>query len=196
MGLLLDAANAWNVLADTSYTFLIGRKRKAQVLTLSFHTADFDHLSGIHYANDVDFGLHRREYSGNRLIKVLLSGKLDDSLITKSRFWEDPIKGRLQAIVHLQVMLDGPFSIYEFHKEDLPFYSDISAAFLLYDKANDNGVFLFLDQNNELFYCKSIFHNETLDYTQNQRAWTVLKKEKSVNGKITLSYIHPHFKES
>ena len=86
MSLFLDAAIAWNSLLNTSYRITIGHKNKMSVIRLVFRPGDFDHLSGIHYSSDVDYGLHRREYRGDRLLPALLSGKLDALLIEKSHY--------------------------------------------------------------------------------------------------------------
>lgn len=66
MGLFLDAAIKWDQLSDTSYDITIGHRHVSKTLHIVFRPIDFDHLSGIHYAKDIDFGLHRREYRGNQ----------------------------------------------------------------------------------------------------------------------------------
>ena len=125
MGLFLDAARQWDCLADTSYTITVGRRKQMDEIKLIFRRVDFDHLSGIHYADDIDFKLHRNEYRGEKLIPALLSHKLDDTLIEKSINWGIKISDRLTAIVDIQKILDSDFKLYRFSARKLPFYSDI-----------------------------------------------------------------------
>ena len=61
MGILLDAATAWDALKDTTYTIELGRKNKQYSICLSFETADFHHLAGMQYVKDVDFGMRPSE---------------------------------------------------------------------------------------------------------------------------------------
>lgn len=195
MGLFLDAARQWDCLANTSYTITVGHRKQMDTIKLIFRCVDFDHLSGIHYADDIDFKLHRNEYRGEKLIPALLSHKLDDSLIEKSINWDAKISDRLTAIVDIQKILESDFKIYRFSGRKLPFYSDISAIYFLYSEQCQNGVFLFLDQENECFYCKSVFRKDARDYCINQTSWTVLKKVKTVNDKDEVIYVYPKYRE-
>ena len=75
MGLLLDAAQQWDRMQNVSYKIVIGRKHTSNTINLIFRTMDFDHLSGIHYIEDVDFGMHRREYRGKKLSSICFKWK-------------------------------------------------------------------------------------------------------------------------
>lgn len=195
MSLLLDTAITWNNLLDTSYDITIGHKQHAQTLHISFHPIDFYHLSGIHYATDVDFGLHKREYQRKKLLPALLSKKLDDTLIEKSVHWSK-ISDRLSAISNLSRILASHFSIYQFNQKKLPFHSTISAAYLIYCDETQEGIFLFLDKEETAFYCKSIFSKDSRDYRTNQTKWTILKKEKNESGTKSTIYLNPAYKEN
>lgn len=192
MGLLLDAARHWNSLNNTSYCIITGYKKQTNIINLLFRNIDFDHLSGIHYANDIDFKLHRNQYRGEKLVPALLSQKLDDTLIEKSINWSK-ISDRLSAIIDICKILDSDFILYKFSRRKLPFYSDISAAFFLYSEQHQNGVFLFLDSEDSIYYCKSIFKKDIRDYRENQTRLTVLKKTKIINGNQEVLYTYPNF---
>lgn len=194
MNLLLSAAETWHSFLETHYRFIIGRSGTAKCIDLYFRSDDFDHLSGIHYANDVDFKLHKKEYRRTKLLSALLSGKLDGSLIEKSRNWPQ-IKGRLNAVVHMQAILESEFRIYTFSPNRLPFHSQIAAEYLLYSEKTGDGVFLFFDRDAETYYCKSVFEKGTGDYRTNQSAWTVLAKTKCENGQETVLFKHPNYRE-
>lgn len=194
MGLFLSAAEAWNTLLTTSYCLQIGHKGKLRQILLRFRLVDFYHLSGIHYAKDIDFKRHRNEYQGAKLVPALLSGVLDDSLIEKSVNWPK-ISGRLNSVLQLEEILDSEFNIYTFAPDRLPFPSKINAAYLLYSEKINDGVFLFFDQDADVYYCKSLFHDDIHDYKANQTQWTVLTKTKRFGDHEELQYKHPHYKE-
>ena len=161
---------------------------------MTFRLEDFDHLSGMQYANDIDFGLHRNQYRGDKLIPALLSEKLDDKLIEKSQSW-NKISERLSAIIHLDEILDSDFVIYKFDRFKLPFHSDIKAAYCIYSETHKNGVFLFLDEEQRCYYCKSVFEKDCNDYRTNQTRWTVLKKEKTTELGTKTIFLHKSFVE-
>lgn len=194
MGLLLSAAESWHSMLETHYRFLIGRSGTAKCIDLSFRADDFSHLSGIHYANDVDFKLHKKEYWGAKLIPALMSERLDSSLIEKSRNWLQ-IKGRLNAILHMRTILELDFRIYGFSPNKLPFHSQIAAEYLLYSEEIGDGIFLFFDEDAGTYYCKSVFEKGNSDYRTNQSPWTVLTKTKYESGQEIVLFKHPNYKE-
>lgn len=114
MDSLYRAAVIWDSLSDTEYQIVIGRRGKTRTLHIRFRAADFFHLSGMHYASDVDFKLHKKQFDGARLIGALLSGKLDGSLIGKSRNYQEKIAGRLRCLCHLPDFFEGDFELYEY----------------------------------------------------------------------------------
>ena len=195
MSLFLQSAEAWRSLMDISYQVLIGRKGKSKCIELCFCQAEFGHLAGIHYANDVDFKLHRNEYQGGKLISALRSGKLDGSLIEKSQSWPR-ISERLKIICRLEDILESEFKLYSFSPHKLPFYSTIEAEYLLYSEELEKAVFLFLDAESGVYYCRSVFEGAEADYRRNQTIWTVLKKEKFYNGQKSIIFRHPGYKEA
>lgn len=181
MGLFLDAAIAWNNLYDTCYILDVARKGKITQIKLIFLTEDFPHLAGMQYANDVDFGIRRTEYYGDRLIPALLNKQIDDSKIEKSRNWEQ-IAGRLNAITNLHNILDGEFSIYSFDKKKVRGYCQIDAKFIIKSKVSEKIYFVFFDEKSGYYYCKSAFQEENKNYVENQSSMTLLRKIKIENN--------------
>lgn len=192
MSLFLDAAKKWNSMQDTEYHIVLGHKKSTEYITITFRTEDFDHLAGMQYATDVDFGLHRNQYRGTKLISALLTGKLDAELIEKSQSWQK-ISERLSALVCLDTILESDFSIYKFDRCKLPFHSEIKAAYCIYSDIHKSGVFLFLDEENRCYYCKSVFEADQNDYRTNQSKWTVLKKDKVTEDGSETLFIHRSF---
>lgn len=195
MGLFLDAAIAWNKLSDTQYIFDLGRKGKLHKLTISFLNEDFPHLAGMQYAKDVDFGLDRAEYYGERLIPALLSKYMDDSKMEGSRNWER-ISGRLTAIVNLQNTLENEFTIVSFNKAKVRGFSQIDAKYAIRNATSGDVFFVFLDEKSGRYYCKSAFKKELVDYTENQSTMTVLRKVKVVDGNSTILYTRPGYEQT
>lgn len=193
MGLFLTAARAWEALSNVSYIITIGRKGQSESFTLVFRPLDFDHLSGIQYITDIDFGIHRNEYRGEKLISALKSGRIDESLIERSQFWPKAA-GRLQSIIDIRCILESPFSIYRFNSKKLSFYSTLQATYLIYSDERQSGIFLFLDRDNMLCYCKSIFEMDNRDYRQNQTRLTVLKVIKRTGEAEQTIWTHPNYR--
>ena len=195
MGLLEDAANAWNTMQNRKYYLLLGRAGKSEEFTLSFHPRMFPHLAGFQYLNDIDLGIHRSEIFNGKLISKILSGKIKTEDILKSEKWEN-IKGRLLGIVELENTLDSQFLIHRFDPSRVPHGSLIEANYVIKNLKSGVTFFVFIDEKNNEWFCRSIFRMEQTDYTINQARLTVLKKEKYIDEKLIFSYTHPNYKKS
>ena len=195
MCLLREAAHAWQQLTGTEYRITVGRRGKKSSFALSFSFADFPHVAGMQYAQDVDFGLRPSEYYGERLIPSILSGKLEAANMERSRNWLR-IKGRLNAIIHLQETLDTEFLIARFRPNLVRIHCKIDAQYIIKNLHSGEVFFVFIDKGTgQRYYCKSAFERTTIDYLENQAVLTVLKKEKVMNGIPTLLYLHPNYME-
>lgn len=196
MDSLSRAAVIWDSLSDTEYRIVIGRRGKTRTLHIRFRAADFFHLSGMHYASDVDFKLHKKQFDGARLIGALLSGKLDGSLIGKSRNYQEKIAGRLRCLCHLPDFFEGDFELYEYRADHLPFHSKIEAQYLLYHAPSGIGCFLFLDREDDICFCRSVFEErDSGDYRRNQTRWTILQTAKTVQNHSIILYQKPGYPE-
>lgn len=195
MGLLRDAAIAWNNLQNTTYELLLGWKGKQSYsFVLTFCSEDFPHIAGMQYTTDIDFGLNRAEVRSSKLIFKILRGEIDDSQIEKSTEWACKLRGRLEGIICLEQALDTDFEIYRFDPKRVPHGSRIDAKYVIKNIHTGSTFFVFVDEAANRWFCKSIFQLNVADYTTNQTRLTVLKKEKRKNGAILFSYTHPHYK--
>ena len=195
MCLFLEAARAWQRLSETEYRITAGRRGKTFSFALSFAFADFPHIAGMQYAQDVDFGLRPSEYYGEKLIPSILTSKLEASRIEQSRNWSR-IKGRLNAVVHLQETLDSEFLIARFNPKLVRVNSKIDAEYVIKNLQSGEIFFVFIDKGkDQRYYCKSAFEKTTVDYLENQAILTMLKKEKIVDGSVTLLFQHPNYIE-
>lgn len=194
MGLFLDAANAWLQLVDRSYDIVIGHRNSMQRLRLTFQLEDFDHISGIQHANDIDFKLPRRKYRGKQLIPALFEGKITENSLERSSNW-NIIEPRLQAVVQLQEILESDFVIYEFDPHKLSFHTSLKAAYCIFSESCQCGIFLFVDFENDRVYCKSIFRKDQRNFLENQTRWTILRKSVCQNGNRKDLFVHKSYKE-
>lgn len=141
----------------------------------------FAHLSGIHYITDIDLSL---PYKKSNFLNMVLHGSFPEERITRSCHWTD-ITSRLEAIIRLEHILDGDFSLYLFRPNRLPFYSNVDASFLIKDEITGDTVFLFVSGELETSFCRSIFMKANRDYSINQKRLSQLRKIKSVSGEAT-----------
>lgn len=82
----------------------------------------------------------------------------------------------------LESMMDSNDTIFKYNKKRNA-YSLIKADYILKNRTEDKNIFLFLAENCEgIFFCRSFFPQDQMDYTKNQASWTLLYKKK-----ITLS---------
>lgn len=178
MGLLLDAARAWEKMCLISYQFTYGMNKKLHHIVLSFQEEQFAHLSGIHYISDIDLSL---PYKKSNFLTMVLHGNIPEESITRSCHWAD-ITNRLEAIIRLERILDSDFSLYLFRANRLPFHSNIDASFLIKDKITGDTVFLFVSGELEASFCRSIFMKTNRDYSANQKRLAQLRKIKVISG--------------
>ncbi len=195
MGLLFDAAVAWSNLHSTTYKLLLGRKRTwSDSFSLSFYPEDFPHLAGMQYATDVDFGLNRAEIYSGKFISKIINREVDDEIIEKSAEWETKIQGRLECIIAMEDALDNEFLICKFDSRSVPYGSNIVAKYVIKNLRTGITFFVFVDENEQRWFCRSIFQLNIADYTKNQTHVTVLKKEKWKDGSIVIDFTHPNYK--
>lgn len=195
MGLLFDAAVAWSNLHSTTYDLLLGRKGTwSDSLSLSFCPEDFPHLAGMQYATDVDFGLNRAEIRSGKFISKIINKEVDDELIEKAAEWEPKIRGRLEGIIALEEALDNEFLIYKFDSRKVPYGSNIAAKYVIKNLRTGITFFVFVDEDEKRWFCRSVFQLNMADYTTNQTRVTVLKKKKRRDGAVIIDYTHPNYK--
>lgn len=195
MGLLFDAATAWNALQDTTYELLLGRGKNSTLLTITFCADEFWHLVGMQYVDDVDFRLNRAELRGSKFLSKVLTKKVNDELITKTAEW-DKIQGRLECLIAIESIFDSDFLIFNFNYENVPHGTMIAAKYVIKDQQSGATYFVFLDTDKQRWFCKSALRLRTADFSENQSRMTVLKKIKKKGGVIKIDYTHPHYDPS
>jgi hypothetical protein len=193
MGLLMAAACAWAELCGTKYIIELGHKGVQHSINLTFEPDDFPHIAGMQYAKDIDFGLNRSEYFGKNLIPAIVSGRMEEERICKARSW-DKIEGRLKAIVNIPQTLSGNFIIAKFNRNKVNKSCSIDAEYVIKNTVSGETFFVFLDSDNDRYYCKSAFQNDHTDYLLNQTVMTVLQVIMETPSEKVELYRHPNFK--
>lgn len=197
MGLLYDAAAAWNSLQNTSYCFLLGRRGTwSSSVHLDFRPEDFPHLAGMQYAGDIDFRINKAEMRGRKFLPKIISGKIEDERIEKSANWESKIRGRLKGILSLEELLDSDFLIYRFDPKKVPYGTKIEAQYVVKDTRSGTAVFVFVDSSRSRWFCRSIFQSDHSDYAVNQMRVSVLKKQKRIGTEVVLDHVNPNYRET
>lgn len=196
MGLLMEAAKAWHSLQSTRYYLMLGWRGKwSSDFVLDFQPEQFPHLAGIHYADDVDFGVNRAELRGERFLSKLLeeNSKIDDSLIEKAAKWDTWIKGRLQGIIALEATLDSDFIICQYDPAKVPYGTQIQAKYVIKNVDTGMNFFVFLNEDEGQWFCCSVFQLRQVDFTINQRRVKVLKKRKWIGANLVIDYTNPNY---
>lgn len=179
MDILQQSAQAWKEITEYHYLFTYGYKKKLYPINLTFSLEDYPHLAGFQYMKDISIP----NYSSAKIADRILEGKILYENVKKASQYEDMIKPRLEALIHLKESLDNEFNLYSYRPRMYPFITSINADYLISSHFNvDNFIFIIKSNSQgELkcdFLCCSIFEKGDRDYETNQRSRTLMKKER------------------
>lgn len=101
-------------------------------------------------------------YSSAKIADRILEGKILFEKVQKAAQYEEMIKPRLEALVHLKESLDNKFNLYSYMPRMYPFITGIKADYLISSHFSvDNFIFIIkANAQGELkcdFLCCSIF---------------------------------------
>jgi hypothetical protein len=179
MDLLQQSAQAWKEITEYRYLFTYGYKKQLYPINLTFSLEDYPHLAGFQYMKDISLP----NYSSAKIADRILEGKILFEKVQEAAQYEDMIKPRLKALVHIKESLDNEFNLYSYMPRMYPFITGITADYLISSHFSvDNFIFIIkANAQGELkcdFLCCSIFEKSDRDYETNQRSRTLLKKER------------------
>lgn len=175
MDLLTKCAINYQALINYEYRFTFARKGNLHEIVLRFSEANFHHIAGLHKLKDISIARANRAL----VFQQILSNRILYDTLSKSRFLPE-IKCRLNALPYLENLLDRELHIFQYNKRIYP-YSAIESKFLF---KMGNGTILtlsllFLNQSeNGIYFCRSFFPIDRIDYTNGQMRYTLLKKIK------------------
>ena len=179
MDILQQSASTWKNITEYRYLFTYGYKKHLYPINLTFSLEDYPHLAGFQYMKDVSIP----NFSSAKVADRILEGKITLKQMQTALQYDEMIKPRLEALVHLKDCLDDDFTLYSYMPRMYPFYTNIKADYLISSHFHiDNFIFIIKsNQQSELkcdFLCCSIFEQGERDYKSNQRSRTLLKKER------------------
>ena len=179
MNLLQQSALAWKEITEYRYLFTYGYKKKLYPINLTFSLEDYPHLAGFQYMKDISLP----NYTSAKIVDRILEGKIPFEKVQKAAQYEEMIKPRLEALVHLKNSLDNEFTLYSYMPRMYPFITNIKADYLITSHINIDS-FIFIIRSTPQgeakcdFLCCSIFEKGDRDYEANQRSRALLKKER------------------
>lgn len=179
MDILKQSASVWKELTEYRYQFVYGYKKTLYPINLTFSNEDYPHLAGFQYMKDISLP----NYSSAKIADRILEGKITFEQIQKATQYEEMIKPRLEALIHLKHSLDHDFNLYSFMPRMYPFIPNIKADYLIASHlVIDSYVFIIHttpkgDAKCD-FLCCSAFAKGDRDYETNQRKRALLKKER------------------
>ena len=106
MDLLQQSAQAWKEITEYRYLFTYGYKKQLYPINLAFSLEDYPHLAGFQYMKDISLP----NYSSAKVADRILEGKILFEKVQEAAQYEDMIKPRLEASVHLKESLDNEFN--------------------------------------------------------------------------------------
>ena len=178
MNLLKQSALAWKEITEYRYLLTYGYKKKLYPVNLTFSLEDYPHLAGFQYMKDISLP----NYTSAKIVDRILDDKISFEKIQDATKYEEMIKPRLEALIHLKKSLDNEFVLYSYMPKMYPFITGIKADYLISSHFEINS-FVFIIQATPQgdakcdFLCCSIFAKGDRDYETNQRSRTLLKKE-------------------
>lgn len=179
MNLLQQSALAWKEITEYRYLFTYGYKKKLYPINLTFSLEDYPHLAGFQYMKDISLP----NYTSAKIVDRILEGKIPFEKVQKAAQYEEMIRPRLEALVHLKNSLDNEFTLYSYMPRMYPFITNIKADYLIASHINIDS-FIFIIRSTPQgeakcdFLCCSIFEEGDRDYETNQRSRALLKKER------------------
>lgn len=179
MDILQQSALAWKELTEYRYQFVYGYKKNLYPINLTFSFEDYPHLAGFQYLKDISIP----NYTSAKIIVRILEGKITFEQIQKAAQYEEMVKPRLEALIHLKNSLDNDFNLYSFMPQMYPFITNIKANYLITSHiVIDSYVFIIHTTPKGTakcdFLCCSAFAKGKRDYETNQRKCALLKKER------------------
>ena len=127
MDLLQQSVSAWKEITEYQYLFTYGYKKQLHPLHLTFSPEDYPHLAGFQYMKDISLP----NYSSRKIADKIIEGKIQYDKVCEAAQYENMIRPRLEALVHLKESLDNNFNLYSYMPQMYPFVAGIKADYLI-----------------------------------------------------------------
>lgn len=179
MDFLYQSALAWKKLTEYTYRLIYGYKKQLHPINLTFSFEDYPHLAGFQYLKDISLP----NFTSAKIVDRILEGKISFEQIKKAHLYEEMVRPRLEALIHLKDSLDNDFTLYSFQPKVYSFITAIKADYLISSHTTVHS-FIFIIQATKDgtakcdFLCCSAFRQSNRDYEANQKRFTLLRKER------------------
>lgn len=122
-------------------------------------------------------------YTSAKVVDRILEGKILFQKVREAVQYENMIKPRLEALIHIKTSLDNEFTLYSYMPRMYPFYTGIKADYLISSHFGISSFVFIIKANVQSerecdFLCCSIFQKGNRDYENNQRSRVLMKKER------------------
>lgn len=179
MDLLYQSALAWKELTEYTYRLTFGYKKRLYPINLTFSFEDYPHLAGFQYLKDISLP----NFTSAKIVDRILEGKLSFEQIKKAQLYEEMVRSRLEALIHLKVSLDNEFSLYSFQPKMYSFVTTIKADYLISSHSTIHSFIFIIQATKDStakcdFLCCSAFEQGNRNYECNQKRFTLLRKER------------------
>lgn len=173
MANVYDCVASYRRLLGIEYKFILGRKGQKVAFSLRFEKSECHHLMGLQYLKDIP----KLRGSSSRIFDKLEAEEIPLSLIEGSKYYCQ-IEDRVHFMTLLEEMIDDNDTVFKYNSKKQP-NSKIKAEFLLENIMDKRKVFLFIDKReDEGYFCRSFFPENTRDFSKGQPRYTLLYKEK------------------
>ena len=201
MDMITECAREFRALLEVRYFFVVSKNRKTIDFELDFRETDFYHLCGLQHLKDIAIAKDK-----GKTLSLVEQGLITDDLLSKSSFYRDlsfnensDIESRISEGRFLQQYLETDNIIRIFHLHNTKWItSQIRAEYVIKSKLKNSPtyVFIFLRKRDEsnTYGIVSFFKMKNNDYGGDRLYW-MLKKRRNTDGKETVLFRHPNFKE-
>lgn len=179
MDLLQQSALVWKEITEYRYLLTYGYKKQLYPINLTFALEDYPHLAGFQYMKDIALP----NYTSAKIVDRILEGKISFEKIQEAVQYEEMIRPRLEALIHIKESLDNDFTLYSYMPRMYPFVTGIKADYLISSHFSVDNFIFIIKANSQGeskcdFLCCSIFEKGERNYESNQRSRTLMKKER------------------
>lgn len=187
---ITTSLNAFQMLTEYTYDFLIAYNQNLHSIHLTFENKDFHHLAGFQYLNDIDIPKNH-----SLLFSHIKSGKISDTYLSQSHNYQQVkesyanVKSRIKGLSFLMQFIDNKNLICKYIKNDNK-YSKINADYLIKSVLNGQTAYIFIrKRRNQENYCIcSFFLEPQSDYNGQKAYWFYKAKTHLPSSQTTILY--------
>ncbi len=177
--ILRESAKSFARLKNIRYDLTIAHAGKLVVLSIGFDNSHFHHIAGLHKLKDIDQLRLRRRRSTAVIFDEIMRGRISFATIEHSAFFDSNLMERIKLAGQLESILDADNQLFSFDSRyGQARFSAIPADYIITDADRRIAIYVFLSKDGESCYIARSLFRDTRDYTEGQRRFKILHKEK------------------